>query len=44
MAARTAYALPTRAVNGTFQCCRRAFVLNRTGTDLLPSPAPHRYD
>jgi hypothetical protein len=22
----------------------RTFVLNRTGTDLLPSPAPHRYD
>ena len=24
--------------------CRSAFMLNRTGADLLPSPAPHRYD
>lgn len=44
MEARTAFVLPTRAVNGTFECCRRAFVLNRTGTELLPSHAGDRQE
>jgi hypothetical protein len=44
--AKTSSALPTRAVKGMLQFCRRAYpvvVPIRTEADLLPSPAPDHY-